>query len=142
MTDKRKHPEQCVIVFQIVLEDGMQFCRRPGLLQARSKPSSRWLQGPLALPTRSLPPLSLLSMPLLPLPPRVFPPPLPNPCFRGSPLQERRDMRGTGQSRDGSQAWTQRRFRILHKLQLKNTSNYCYVNAAIQATLATTVLAS
>ena len=148
VTDRRKHPAQCGVLFQILLGDSvLQITRTTtGPLQSFFKASSIQLE-PEAKP-ESLPTAATKSSPKVmtaesknshdpaPPAPSLFPP-------ISSPLQlGTRGSTATQQAiqSDPSNVLSLSPSTYLEGLSFKNTSNYCYVNAAVQALLATTIL--
>ena len=116
VTDRRKHPVQCGVLFQILLGDSVLRINRT-------------TAGPLQSFFRAAAPATPASS--------LFPP-LSSPSSLGpsSPAALQPELQS-----DPSHAFClSSSSSSLAALALKNTSNYCYVNATIQALLATTIL--
>ena len=144
VTDRRKHPAQCGVLFQILLGDSvLQITRTTtGPLQSFFKAANSPVPSaakPKSLPSAGTKPSPLdrtaacASPPLFSssLPPLSSPLPLGSRASVATQEAIRRDS-----SHDSSFSHSS----SLAALALKNTSNYCYVNAAMQAMLATTTL--
>ena len=147
VTDRRKHPSQCGVLFQILLGDSvLQITRTTtGPLQSffkMSSPQKPTEAKPESLPKAVTKPTSTRteegsnSNDSADPAPSLFPP-LSSPSSLG-PSGPTAMQQGT--QRDLPRAARLSPSSFLESLALKNTSNYCYVNASIQALLATTIL--
>ena len=150
VTDRRKHPEQCGVLFQILLGDSvLQITRTTtGPLQSFFKVANPTVR-PAAKPK---PPISVGTEP----PPLdrtaagAFPHPHSSSSSSSSSLSSplKLSFRASVATQEESRgdASHDLSFSLSHpqvaSLAFKNTSNYCYVNAAMQAMLATTTMDS
>ena len=142
VTDRRKHPEQCGVLFQIIMGDSFlqQHRTTTGPIQAfftkaASRPKPEQKQHLLQRTTLSTPnrPTGQFQTPLSfssnrpdssqPVSDSSFSPAHPFPSS-SSPLPSSPPAA----------------LSVLSRLQLKNTSNYCYVNATILSLLSTSII--
>ena len=142
VTDRRKHPEQCGVLFQIILGDSFLHQHRTttGPIQAfftnaASRPKSEQKQHQQQSTTPSTPkkPTGQLQTPLSFSSNR----PESSQPVSGPSFSHAHSMTSSSSLSSSSPPAA---LSALARLQLKNTSNYCYINATILSLLSTSII--